>query len=213
MEKQLVSPTSQQENLSVLIKFVEFTNTFRAIERCIWFRNISGKERNGEHTFQIALVAWFINDYLKLNLDTALVIQYAIVHDLVETYADDTSAFHDPSMSKEDWLHQKKTKKGREKTALRQIEREWKESFPEMAKTIRSYERQKDEEGRFVYAIDKLVSTINVFLDEGRTWKELGTTLQEMDAYKGPRAHKHADIGKLYDALFSLLEQNKRLFP
>lgn len=149
MENGTKLPSSlREEQLTVLIKFVEFTNMFRAIERCIWIRGISGRERNGEHVFQIALVAWFLNDYLKLNLDTVHIIQCALGHDLVELYAKDTSAFHDPLMSKSAWLQQKKTKKEREAAALVRIEKEWGDIFPAMISSIRAYEAQSDEESR-----------------------------------------------------------------
>ncbi len=212
MENSTKPSPIREEQLTVLIKFVEFTNIFRAIERCIWFREIQGRERNGEHSFQIAFVAWFINDLLKLGLDVSSIIQYALVHDVVEIYAGDTSAFRDPLMSKKAWLVQKKTKEMREAAALKRIEKEWGDVFPTMIESIHAYEMQINEESQLVYATDKLVSTINVFLDDGRTWKDLQTTLQEMDAYKGPRSRKHPDVGKLYDALLLLLKQDKSLF-
>lgn len=213
MENTKQPPSSEKEgDIPVLLEFVEFTNAFRAIRRCIWVPGIEGRERNGEHTFQITLAVWFLNDHLGLNLNTARIIQCALAHDLVEIYADDTSCFRDPLMSKEAWLQQKETKKQREAESLERIEKEWGKLFPGMLNAMRAYEEQKDEESRFVYAIDKLISTINVLLDDGRAWKTLKTTLEEVDAYKGPRAHKHFAVGELYDSLLVLMKQNRHLF-
>jgi hypothetical protein len=43
--------------LAELIRWVRFTNEFRRLERLIWFKGVKGRERNGEHCYQLCLRA------------------------------------------------------------------------------------------------------------------------------------------------------------
>lgn len=121
--------TKRAKELSDLIEFVEFTNLFRKVERLIWFKGVEGRERVGEHSFQLALVCWFVNERCELGLNTGLMIEYPIVHDIFETYAEDTPAFGTHYENGEP-IPQRSDKAAREKAAERRIIREWGEKFP-----------------------------------------------------------------------------------
>ena len=157
-------------------------------------------------------MSWFINDSCGLGLDVTRIIKYALIHDLVETYAGDTPAFPNPLMDIDEWSRQKATKKEREAKSLARIVEEWDDLFPEMLALIHAYEERVDEESKFVYSTDKLISIINVFLDGGSSWKKLEVTLEEMVTYKGPRAQEHPTVGGLYKELVTILKDNQHLF-
>lgn len=61
-----------------LVKFVEFTNTFKFVERLIWFKGIDTPERDGEHSFQLAIVCWFVNERCKRRLNLLRIIAYSL---------------------------------------------------------------------------------------------------------------------------------------
>jgi putative hydrolase of HD superfamily len=209
------APAAQAYNLSSplqdLLDFITFLNIFRAIERVIWFRGVEGRERDGEHCFQLALVAWFLNERMKLGLNLLKLVCVALVHDLVETYAGDTSCL--PDLSGRIKTLSKATKKEREETSLRRIELEWGSKIPSMLEAIREYEGQETEESRFLKALDKFVSVVNIYQDNGRTLKKLRTMFEEWDAYKRPLCGKHHIVGKLYEELRPLLQASKHLYP
>lgn len=208
----LAAPYS--ERLKDLMAFVAFTNKFRAVKRTIWFAGADddSPERDGEHSFQNDLVALYLNERLGLGLNPFKLSIYAKVHDLPEYLKGDASAFpdllgHVPTLSRKD-------KESREKEATAQIERDWGSKFPTMVEALHAYRSQKDEESRFIYALEKLVAVINIYQDGGRTFKRTGANFEEHNAYKTPRVRKHPVVKLLYDELRKLLkERESELFP
>ena len=152
-------------------------------------------------------MAWYAASTNKLNLDIDKVIKYALLHDLVEVYAGDIDA-HDPDPQRDE----KKAKKEHE--ALMQIKSEFTE-FPEMTKIIEQYETRQDEESKFVYALDKVVAPINIYLDGGRYWHERGVTftLEKLLTNKKLKVAQHPEVEKYFDQLIAILEKEPHLFP
>lgn len=204
--------TRQKKELLDLMKFVEFTNLFKAQERLIWFKGVDTRERDGEHAFQLAIVCWYANDRCKLGLDVQRLIEYALVHDLVETYAKDTPAFVNNGNGSETPCRE--NKRTREMFAMKRIKKMWHKTFPAMVHRLESYDMQEDSESKFVYAMDKLLAQINITLDDGRTNFRLDTTLETVDAYKRPRISRHPYVLELYDELFKTWAANpEKYFP
>lgn len=201
-----------KQQLVELMDFTEFINLFKSIERLIWFKGVEGRERDGEHVFQVVITCWFAIERFGLELDTLKTMYYALVHDLVETYAGDTPAFIKNSNGCGE-TPCRIAKAERERKSMERIRAEWSDTFPSLIRYMDAYEAQADEESRFVYAMDKLVSEINVSQDDGRTNKLLGLDIKTLDLYKRPRIAKHPFVLKLYDAHFALLLRNqKQLF-
>lgn len=194
--------------------FVAFTNKYRAVRRTIWFKGAHDQspERDGEHAFQVDLVALYVNERLGLGLNPFKLSMYAKVHDLPEYLEGDATAFpdllgHVPTLSRQ-------AKESREKEAAAQIDHDWRKKFPTMVEMLRAYRSQEDEESRFIYALDKLVAVINIYEDGGRTFKRTGANFEEHNAYKTPRVRKHPVVKKLYDELRKLLKEHEsELFP
>jgi putative hydrolase of HD superfamily len=142
-----------------LLKFVEFTNKFQKIQRVILVKDEERYENDAEHSYQLALVAWYIIDREKLNLNINKIVFMAIAHDLVEIYAGDTYIFGIQEL--------KASKKEREEKAIKMIETEFPE-FNDLIPFIQEYEERTSEESKFIYALDKLLPNINNVLDNGR---------------------------------------------
>lgn len=126
-------------------------------------------------------------------------IRYALVHDLVETYAGDTY-FYDTA--------DEATKDKREKEAQDRIEREYPQ-FGDLHETIKEYEKHSDAESRFVYALDKLIDPLNIYLEDGLLWREKGVTVEMLLAKK---SHKVA-VDPVIEVLFHELIARLRAKP
>jgi putative hydrolases of HD superfamily len=190
-------------DLQRLIKFVKLTNDFQEIERVVLVRNSERWENDSEHSFQLALVAWYLCDSGKLNLNMEKVLKYALAHDLVEIHAGDTFAF-DADQAVHD------SKQERERQAMEKLSMEYPE-FPEMAEIIEGYENKVDEEARFVYALDKILPMMNMYLDGGRTWQRRGVTLQDHIANKTAKVAAHPYVEKYFNLIIELLKKEQNL--
>lgn len=182
------------------IELVRLLNKFRQIERVLRVPGEDRWENDTEHSFNLALMAWYLVSAQKLPFDTEKVIRYALVHDLVEVHAGDTYFYADEKL--------KATKKEREEKAAA-ILREDFGDFPELHEAIASYEARVDEESKFVYALDKIQPTIQIYLDGGRTWKEKGIRLQDMIAGKTPKVEGSPEVKKMFEELVEILKDKE----
>ncbi len=191
--------------LDNIFKFIKLTHDFQKIERVLWVTGQNRKENDVEHSYQLALCAWYIISTTKLPLDIDKAVKYGLLHDLVEVYAGDTDAF-DPDKS----VHESKAE--REHQALQRLKVEFPE-FPEMTELIDLYEKKSDEESKFIYALDKIIPPLNIYLDNGRTWNEKGITLQQIQENKKDKVKVSPEIDKYFEDLMELFESEKeRLF-
>ncbi len=146
-----------------LLNFVDFTHKFNQLKRQLYATGEDRLENDSEHSFELAMVSWYIISTKKLKYDIDKVIRYALVHDLVEIYAGDTFFYSDKAS--------KEKKHEKEKEALKRIEKEFKE-FPEMIEIIHDYENRIDRESEFIYTLDKILPVMNIYLDKGRSWRK-----------------------------------------
>jgi putative hydrolase of HD superfamily len=189
-----------------LIEFVKFTNEFRKIERKIYATGHPHPENDSEHSFQLALVAWYIIDSKKLMLDISATIRYALAHDLVEIYAGDTFIY-----TKD--LAEKESKKEREEKAAIRIRNEFPE-FPELHNLIDDYEEKSDPESRFIYALDKILPVITIYLDGGKGWHEWHVPLEGLLESKTSKVALSPEIEKYFHELVEILKKDEeKLFP
>lgn len=183
-----------------LLQFIQFTHKFQQVKRIMFVTGESRNENDSEHSFQLALLAWYLNSSLKLNYDTDLIIKYSIVHDLVETYAGDI--FFD-RMDTTDNIKVKK-----EQEALERIEKEFPE-FKELTELIHKYDERKDKESQFVYAVDKMIAVLNIYLDKGRSWKKYKVTF-EMIRNKDLKIKNNKDVMKVWVNFMKLVEKDRK---
>ena len=183
---------------------MRFTHDAHRIER---IARIPGEKRSAtmvEHSWQLALLAWYIIDTEKLSLNKELVLKYAIAHDLVETYAGDTYIYDETA---------KATKEKREEEALTKIKTNISE-FPGLATTIEKYEKKQDAESKFVYALDKLIDPLNIYLEGGLLWHEKGVTLDMLLSYKLKKVSSDKNVERIFLALVEKLKSEEAdLFP
>ena len=189
--------------LDQILDFVGFINRLQQVERRILIHNSERFENDLEHQYQLALVAWYLIKSEKLKLNLLKTIQYALAHDIVEIYAGDTWVFDDKH---------RKTKIQRELAAVKKIQKEFPE-FPNLPLIIKKYEARRDKESRFVYALDKLVPILNIYLDGGRNWKRQKVSLQKMVTKKLPMVTLSPIVRKYFDHIvLRLKKEEKKLF-
>lgn len=189
--------------LEKALSFIRFTHAAHKVERVA---RVPGEERYAtmvEHSWQLALLAWYLIETKKLPLDKEKVLMYALAHDLVETYAGDTY-FYDENAQE--------TKQDREREAAEYIRDEFPD-FKELHKAIQCYEQRGDDESKFIYALDKVIDPLNIYLEDGLLWREKGVTLQMLIEKKKEKVAVSKPVQALFDDLFEKLEKEQtRLF-
>lgn len=74
-------------DLQKIFSYLHFLDEFRRIKRAYNATGEDRKENDMEHSYQLAMLAWYIIDTQGLSLEKDLVLKYCMVHDLVEVYA------------------------------------------------------------------------------------------------------------------------------
>lgn len=194
-----------------LLRLNRFTNRFRAIERSIHFKGVEGRERNGEHAFQLSFMAKQINAIAGLGLDNGIIGNMAEAHDLVEVEAGDTPMFPDVFRGIDDQPSHV-DKQQREEAAYVRILQEFGATFPFVA-DIRTYLDQKIPEAQFIHALEKLIAVMNVFQDEGRSWRLLCVPIDEADRRHRERASKHEAVKLWYEEVLKLVWEDAERRP
>jgi putative hydrolase of HD superfamily len=127
-------------------------------------------ENDAEHSWSLALFACALASDIDPRLDVGKVCQLAIVHDLVELFADDVSVFSTSVV--EHAAKPAKEAAAREKLTAQFTELPW------LTDALDIYERQDSPEAHYVRAIDKFIAPIIRSLDHGRFFKEHLITLE-----------------------------------
>jgi hypothetical protein len=124
----------------------------------------------------------------------------------VEVYAGDVDAF-DPDPDRD------VKKAAKEHQAFLKMKENFSE-FPEMLELIEQYEKREDEESKFVYALDKVVAPINIYLDGGRNWKErgIGFDLDTVITNKRLKVAGQQDVANLFEQFVKVIEKEPHLF-
>lgn len=191
--------------LQKLLGFAGILNELQKVERVIRVLDEDRWENDLEHSYDLVMLAWYIVDSRKLPLDRDKVFRYALAHDLVEVYAGDTYIY-----SKDQTLLDSKSE--REQAAAERLTKEFPE-VPELHTAILGYMEKKDPESRFVYALDKIQPVIQLYLDNGRTWKEKNVTLEMLYESKKDKVVFSPEIESYFNELMLLLKsKEKELF-
>lgn len=189
------------------LSFLKLTRDLEKVNRAVFRKENDTAENDVEHSYQVAMVAWFLSEQFNLPLSKEKLFKYGLAHDLVEVYAGDT-----PVYATEASAHTKETKKEREAHALEKIKQEF-GYFHDLIETIESYEEMKDDESIFIYELDKLLPPLNIYLDDGHGWNKLNLTLEEISAEKRSKVKNVKQLIDLMEEMFDRFEQEKmRLF-
>lgn len=200
-----VSNRTNSQSLNSLLSFARILGELQTVERVIRVKESDRWENDVEHSYSLAMLAWYVLDTGKFPLDREKVLRYALAHDLVEVYAGDTYLY---SEDKELLA----SKPERERLAAERLAAELPE-VPDMHEALRAYVAKDDAESRFVYALDKIEPVLKIYLDGGRTWKEKKITLDMLYEKKKDKVELSPEISPYFDDLITLLrKEEKKLF-
>jgi putative hydrolases of HD superfamily len=188
-------------SLDRMIQFSQLILQFQDVIRAFYLPR-GHKENDVEHSYHLAMMAWYLNSAGELGYDTDRIIKYALLHDLVEAYVGDVHAFDEAGRI---------GKEQREAAAILRFEAEFPEAG-EMTPIMANYMSRSDKEAEFVYALDKLMPMVMIYLDEGRTWREDGFQLQQIDEVQADKIAISAPVNALYQQLKRIFEQRPELF-
>lgn len=163
-------------------------------------------ENDVEHSWSVALLACSLAPEIDKKLDVGRIAQFAIVHDLVEIFAGDTSPWHGDTV--------RASKEEREERALKLIAKQF-SAFPWIHQTIEDYESKASNEAKFVWAVDKVTILLLRYLDKGKYYVANGITKQLFDerlTSHRKKAHAHPIIGEYYEQLLDLFESHPEYF-
>jgi putative hydrolase of HD superfamily len=195
-----------RSELDRLLDFIKLTHRFQQMQRMVRATGEFRWETNAEHAFQLLFTGWYLICTQKIELNLPKVMLYAIVHDVPEVYAGDPCPYTDMPKVLTDKEH-------RERKARKKLFREFPE-FSDFHEILAAYQNLRDPEACFVYGLDKLVPILNIVLDEGKTWKQFNTRLDQVINEKAAKIR----LCPICSRLFDLVEQDLRnrqwdLFP
>lgn len=156
-----------------LVDIGKLVFTFAKVNRVTLHEDGVRKESDTDHTVMLSVCACALAERLYPDLDLGEVAQFALVHDLVEAYADDTDSF---GITEEG----RKAKEEREAVALTAIHKQFDGVFPWIGEKIDLYESLSSKEARFVKTVDKAMSKITHVLNGGQYFKNRGLDEESM---------------------------------
>jgi len=189
--------------LDALFSMVALTHRFQQTKRVIYATGEDRFENDAEHSFQLALIAWYLIEKQKLPLDKEKVFMYALCHDLPEAYTGDKSFYR----TKEEDANKKELEKEATKKLIRDHA-----DFPSLGATIISYEEMHDEESKFVYTLDKILPILNIRLDEGRSWEHLKISFEMLWEGKRDKVAHDPTIQEYFILIVASLKEHPHLF-
>lgn len=130
------------------------------------------KENDAEHSWHIALMAYFLREYANEKIDIAKVMLMCLLHDIVEIDAGDTYAYDAESV---------KTQKIREDAAKERIfsilPDDQKSEFVAL---FDEFEAGETAEARFAKAMDNLQPLLLNDSNDGANWVAHGVTAEQI---------------------------------
>jgi putative hydrolases of HD superfamily len=186
-----------------LLELQKLLISFGNIERRVFIPPAAElAESNVEHSFSLAMLAWFLAPHFP-NLDANKIVYMCLAHDLLEVFCGDSFSFDEQAI---------KDQVEREAAAIVRLKHDW-QDFPAMLKAIEEYEERQTDESKFVTALDRLHPILMDYLCEGRSWHKLGITFEKFLAVKDGKMSISPEVAGYYYQLKEILVQEPHLFP
>jgi putative hydrolases of HD superfamily len=185
-----------------LLKFSRFLLEFQSVRRKIRIPGREDYENDAEHSYSLAMMAWYINESSNLGLETGKLLKYALVHDIPEVYAGDPAILDKKGRT---------AKKQKEAAAIEHIETQF-PSFSAISGWIHDYEKRADAESRFVYALDKLIPMLIIYEEGGTVWQEFDYDRDELFALNEASTGVDLTVKQLFEQMRELISKDPTLF-
>ncbi len=189
------------ENTQGLVNIGKLILAFAKVNRVTFHEDGITPESDTDHTVMVSVCAGALAQKLYPDLDLGLVAQFAIVHDLVETYCGDVDSF---GITEEDRV----SKEEKEHKAFLRIQLEFKDQFPWIPEMIEKYESLNTREARFVKTVDKCMTKITHILNGGTYFKNRGLSKDEMwSDYQTMVRDAEVKYGKEFPEIIALIDE------
>ena len=181
---------------------------FYAIKRDMYVPTEGNRaENDAEHSWSLAFMAFMLAPAIDKKLDVQKAVTYAIIHDLAEIHAGDTSV----------WAPEKDhaSKDRREEVSLGKIKSDF-ANYPHLIKSLGDYRVKADAEAKFIYALDKFHNWLTGASGGGAFFKQHRkiTKAQTDKRLKIARtkAYKHPKVGEYFDELVEYFDHHPEFF-
>jgi putative hydrolases of HD superfamily len=188
-------------NTDKIIQIAQLALAFSRVERECTHEDGIRVETDSDHTVMLGLVACTFAKALYPQLDIGVVAQFALVHDVVEVYADDMSSFR----ITED---KKLEKQAREAAAMERIAVEYENAYDFIPSMIKRYELLDCSEARFIKTLDKCLPKITHYLNGGIYFKKTGASKEETaDFFSAQLSDIEQSYGKEFPEMIVVLRE------
>ena len=134
--------------------------------------NHGRREKDAEHAWHMAIMAYLLQEYSNAPIDVAKVMLMCLLHDVVEIDAGDTYAYDEK---------EKETQKAREEAAKERIygllPEDQKECFQQL---FEEFEARETAESKFAHAMDNLQPLLLNDSNNGGDWKAHRVTAEQV---------------------------------
>ncbi len=191
-----------KEHAQGLVDLGKLILSFAKINRVTMHEDGVRYESDTDHTVMLSVCACALASKLYPGrLDIGLVAQFALVHDIVETYAYDTNSIN---LDKEG----KREKDKREAESLARITADFENVYPWLPQTIVLYESKSTPESRFVTLLDKMMTRITNIHNKGKALRILGTSREDITKhFENQYTHFHDLYGNEFPELFTVTRE------
>jgi 5'-deoxynucleotidase YfbR-like HD superfamily hydrolase len=188
--------------------FDELIVPFYLIERDMFVPNKEERaENDAEHSWSLAFMAFMLAPKIDKTINVEKAVVYAVVHDLVEIHAGDTSAWA-PKRDHD-------SKQSRERIAQEKIISDFMD-FSHLGKYLTNYHSHSDNESRFIYALDKFMNWLTVYSCGDYYYKRRNKITQEAANKKleatRKKAYEHPGVGLYFDKLIKVINNHPEYF-
>lgn len=173
----------RQASLVRAARLAKLALQFGRVERITLHEDGLRPETDTDHTVMLALIAC---DFAPEGLNRGRIAEFAIVHDLVETYADDTQTLTiTPG--------ERALKHAREEAGKRRVLDEFgAESW--LGRTLMAYEAQQEPEAQFVRVMDKVMPKLTHTFNACMAAK----SLVDYEGFVAAHERQYAELTAMY---------------
>lgn len=183
-----------------LIQLAQLSLSFGRINRTTYHPDGITPESDTDHTVMLGLIGCAFAQITELNLDLGLIAQFALVHDLVEVYADDTCTLGITEAGRRE-------KEVREAIALKKLCEDFGQKAPWLTEMLTRYESLLEPEARFIKALDKSLPKLTHLLNGCRSILDKGMSAHDLSLFLDEQTKTVKGYAGDFQALMDSREQ------
>jgi 5'-deoxynucleotidase YfbR-like HD superfamily hydrolase len=166
------------ERLRQQLEFILEIDRLKSVLRQSYLIDTDRHENSAEHSWHLAVAAMVLAEHAKEPIDVSKVVRVVLVHDLVEIDAGDTFIYDEAGNV---------GKAAREQKAADRLFGLLSEEQGQTFMALwREFEDRQTPEGKFAFALDRLMPILHNVFTQGGSWKEHGIRQEQAIAKNRP---------------------------